>query len=181
MMRRILVALVLSCLASPAFAANYDAAPVVSAHRAGNGGEARASVDIHAPTTRVWTVLSSCANARRFMRDLISCRVLQRGRGWEVREHRIRGWLMHPVMRNVLRVTLTPNRRLAFHRVSGDWARSQGAWTLTPIDNGRGTHVTYHISAAINGPVSVPQATLINGVRRTLSDLRRVSEARAAA
>ena len=154
---------------------------MVSAHRAGNGGEARASVDIHAPPARVWSVLSDCPHARRFMRDLISCRVLQRGHGWEVREHRIRGWLLRPVIRNVLRVTLTPNRRLAFHRVSGDWARSEGAWTLTPVDNGRGTHVTYHISAAINGPVSVPQSTLINGVRRTLSDLRRVSQARAAA
>lgn len=180
-MRRIVVSLALACLASPAFAANYNAAPVVSAHRAGNGGEARASADIHAPPARVWSVLSDCAHARRFMRDLISCRVLQRGHGWEVREHRIRGWLLRPVMRNVLRVSLTPNRRLAFHRVSGDWARSQGAWTLTPIDNGRGTHITYHISAAINGPVSVPQSTLVRGVRTTLADLRRVSEARAAA
>jgi len=180
-MRRILFSLALSCLASPAFAANYDAPPAVTAHRAGNGGEARASVDIHATPARVWSVLSSCAHARRFMRDLLSCRVVQRGHGWEVREHRIRGWLLHPVMRNVLRVTLTPNRRLAFHRVSGDWARSEGAWTLTPIDNGRGTHVSYHITAAINGPVSVPQATLIRGVRTTLTDLRRVSQARAAA
>ncbi len=180
-MRRLFISLAFVFLASPAFAANYNAPPVVTAHRAGNGGEARASVDIHAPPARVWSVLSDCAHARRFMRDLISCRVLERGRGWELREHRIRGWLLRPVMRNVLRVTLTPNRRLAFHRVSGDWARSQGAWTLTPIDNGRGAHVTYHISAAINGAVSVPQSTLINGVRRTLADLRRVSEAPASA
>jgi len=52
---------------------------------------------------------------------------------------------------------------------------------LTPIDNGRGTHVGYRISAAVNGPVSVPRSTLVNGVRTTLADLRRVSEARAAA
>src|SRR5262245_5997923 len=140
-MRPFLLSLALVCFTSSAFAANYDAAPVVTANRAGNGGEARASADIHASPAHVWAVLSDCAHPRRFMRDLISCRVLQRGRGWEVREHRIHGWVLHPIMRNVLRVTLTPNRRLAFHRVSGDWARSQGAWILTPIDNGRGTHV----------------------------------------
>lgn len=180
-MRRVLISLVLGLFASPAFAANYNAPPVVTAHRVGNGGEARASVDIHAPPVRVWSVLSDCAHARRFMRGLISCRVVQRGSGWEVREHRIHGWLLHPVMRNVLRISLTPNRRLAFHRISGDWARSEGAWTLTSIDDGRGTHVAYHINAAVNGPVSVPQATLTNGVRTTLADLRRVAEARAAA
>jgi len=180
-MRCVLISLALGFLVSPAFAANYSAPPVVTAHRVGNGGEARASVDIHASPARVWSVLSDCAHARRFMRDLISCRVLERGRGWEVREHRIHGWLLHPVIRNVLRVTLTPNRRLAFRRISGDWARSEGAWTLTPIDNGRGTHVGYRISAAVNGPVSVPRSTLVNGVRTTLADLRRVSEARAAA
>lgn len=180
-MRSFLISLAFACLATPVLAADYDAAPRVTANRAGNGGEARASVDIHAPPARVWSVLSDCAHARRFMRDLISCRVLHRGSGWEVREHRIRGWLLHPVMRNVLRVSLTPNRRLAFNRVSGDWARSEGVWMLRPIDNGRGTHVTYHIAAAISGPISVPQATLVRGVRTTLADLRRVSEARAVA
>ena len=189
-MRFLLLLLLLTCLvtslAPPALAANASAAnttsaPIVRAHRAGNGGEAFASVDIHAPPARVWSVLSDCAHARRFMRDLISCRVLQRGHGWEVREHRIRGWLLKPVMRNVLRVSLTPIRRLAFRRISGDWARSQGAWTLTPIENGRGTHVAYHISAAIDGPISVPQSRLIAGVRTTLADLRAISEARASA
>jgi uncharacterized protein YndB with AHSA1/START domain len=180
-MRRILIAFALVSLARPTFAQDYSGAPVVAAHRAGNGGEAHASVDIHAPPARVWSVLSDCARAHRFMRDLISCRVLHRGSGWEVREHRIHGWLLHPVMRNVLRISLTPNRRLGFHRISGDWARSEGAWTLTPIDNGRGTHVTYNIAAAIDGPISVPQSTLVRGVRTTLIDLRRVSETRAAA
>lgn len=171
LMRFLFLALML--LATPAAAQNYDAAPVVTAARAGEGGSANASMDVRAPPAAVWAVLADCANARRFMRDLISCRVLERGPGWEIREHRIRGWLLKPVMRNVLRIDLTPNQQLAFRRVEGDWARSQGEWRLAPIDSGRGTRVTYRIEAALDGPVNVPQSTLINGVRNTLVALRR--------
>jgi hypothetical protein len=32
------------------------------------------------------------------------------------------------------RVTLEADRRLAFHSIGGDWARSDGEWRLTPID-----------------------------------------------
>lgn len=172
-MRIILIAAVVAC-AAPASATppQYSATPIVQGHRQGQGGSAHATMDVEAPPAAVWSVLSDCANAGRFMRDLISCRILQRGRNWELREHRIRGWILKPVMRNVLRVELTPNRRLSFRRVEGDWSRSQGAWSLTSIDHGRGTHVDYHIDAALNGPVGVPQSTLLNGVRNTLLALR---------
>ena len=100
--------------------------------------------------------------------------MLERGDGWDVREHRSRGWLLMPTMRNVSRITLEPNRRLSFRLIEGDWSRSDGEWTLTPIDGGRGTHVTYRISAALAGgaPVGIPQSQLINSVRSTLAALR---------
>lgn len=162
----------------PAAAQNYTAAPTVTAQRVGDGGQARASVDVRAPPAAVWAVLIDCANARRFMRDLISCRILDRGEGWEVREHRVRGWVFKPVMRSVARITLTPPRRFAFHRIDGDWSRSEGEWRLTPIDGGRGTHVEYQIDAAIPGPIpaSLSQSRLVRSVRNTLADLRREAE-----
>jgi uncharacterized protein YndB with AHSA1/START domain len=166
-------------LAAPAAAQNNRAPPAVSAHRAGDGGEAQASMDVQAPPAVVWSVLSDCGQARRFMRDLISCRVLDHGQGWDVREHRVHGWILKPVMRNVSRITLEPNHRLAFHRIEGDWTRSEGEWVLTPIDNGRGTHVEYRINAAIAVPIpaALTQARLVARVRSTLADLRRVAEA----
>lgn len=170
-------------LAAPASAQNYEAAPVVNAHRSGDGGAASASMDVRASPEAVWAVLVDCANARRFMRDLISCRILERGPGWEVREHRVRGWLLKPVLRSVSRITLTPNRRFAFSRVDGDWERSEGAWVLTPIDGGRGTRVEYSIDAALPGPIpaGLSRGRLINSVRNTLLDLRREAEAHPAA
>jgi hypothetical protein len=115
------------------------------------------------------------------MRRLISCRVLERGQGWDVREHRVRGWLLKPVLRNVARVDLEPNRRLAFRRVAGDWTRSDGEWVLTPIDGGRGTRVQYHVVADFDGPLpdGASQSLLVRNVRNTLLDLRRLVETRA--
>lgn len=175
---RLVVILAALVFAPCAAAQDYQAVPVVSAARQGDGGEANASMDVNAPPSAVWAVLSDCGRATLFMRSLISCRVLERGNGWDVREHRSRGWPLRPVMRNVSRVTLEPNRRLSFHLIEGDWTRSEGEWTLTPIDGGHGTHVTYHINAAVSGgaPAGISRALLINSVRGTLAALRREAE-----
>lgn len=181
MLKALILALLLFA-AAPASAQNYSAAPAVSAERSGEGGRARASMDVNAPPAAVWSVLSDCAQARRFMRDLISCRVLDSGQGWDVREHRVRGWPLRSVMRNVSRITLDPPHRLAFSRVEGDWTRSEGEWVLTPIDGGRGTHVEYRIDAAIDSPLpaGVSRGFLVNNVRQTLTALRTVVERQSA-
>src|SRR5262245_4658716 len=165
--------------AAPAYAQDYEAAPVVSGQRQGNdGGEAHASMDVRAPPAAVWAILADCPNAPRFMRNLISCRVLDHGDGWEVREHRVRGGPFLGVLRNVSRIMFYPYRRLSFHRIEGDWSRSEGEWRLTPIDGGRGTHVEYEISAAMEGglPPGISQSFLYSSVRHTLTALRREAE-----
>lgn len=173
-MRLLLMLAAVLAVATPAAAQNYHAPPAVSGQREGNGGVARASMDVDAPPSAVWAVLSDCDHAQRFMPDLISCRTLDRGPGWDVREHRVHGWLFRPVMTNVSRITLEPNRRLAFHRMRGDWTRSEGEWRLTPIDGGRGTHVEYEINAEIGVPIpaGITQGRMISSVRNTLAALR---------
>jgi uncharacterized protein YndB with AHSA1/START domain len=171
-------------LAPCAAAQNYEAAPAVSAHRGGDGGGvAEASMDVDAPPGAVWSILSDCSKARSFMRNLLSCRVLEQGDGWDVREHRSRGWPFRPVLSNISRITLEPDRRLSFRLIEGDWTRSDGEWMLTPIDGGRGTHVTYRIDAALSGglPAGISQSLLISSVRGTLVALRREAERHPAA
>lgn len=177
-MRLVLAFLALMLMSPSALAQDYAAAPVVDARRVGDGGEARASMDVDAPPSVVWSILSDCGQARKFMRNLLSCRVLQRGDGWDVREHRSRSWLLMPTLRNVSRITLEPNRRLSFHLIEGDWSRSDGEWTLAPIDGGRGTHVTYRIDAALAGgiPAGISRSALVSSVRSTLAALRREAE-----
>lgn len=172
---RALIVLAMLLFSPVAAAQDYESAPEVNARRVGDGGEVGASMDVAAPPSAVWAVLSDCGQARRFMRRLISCRVLQQGEGWDVREHRVRGWVLKPVMRNVSRIELETNRRLSFHRIEGDWSRSDGEWVLTPIDDGRGTRVEYRISAAIDGPLppGLSQSLLVGNVRGMLNALRR--------
>jgi len=174
-----LVLFLTALMTAPVAAAqDYQSAPAVNARRAGDGGEAYASMDVRAPPAAVWSVLADCSQARRYMARLISCRILERGEGWEVREHRVRGWPLRPALRNVSRLDFTPNRLLTFAAIEGDWTRSYGEWRLTPIDGGHGTRVEYRLDAALAGglPPSLSQASLIDTVRRTLVALRRESE-----
>ena len=176
-MRLAILTLVL-LLAPPAAGQDYEAAPAVALHRDGDGSTARASMDVRAAPEAVWDLISDCRHARRLMEELLSCRVLEQGEGWQVREHRVRGWLFRPVLRNVARVELHPYSRLSFRRVAGDWTRSDGEWVLTPIDDGRGTHVEYRVAAELNTlfPASITGSELRKRVRATLNALRREAE-----
>ena len=113
---KLVLALTVAALASPALAAGgFDAAPTVSAQaEGGSAGVIRAAMDVAAPPAVVWRVLSDCAAAPRYMPRLLSCKTLERDPAgkWDVREHRLEGNALKPVMRNVFRTTLEPPRRL---------------------------------------------------------------------
>ncbi len=154
----------------------YDAAPVVTITReADTAGAVHASLDIAATPATVWAVLLDCAQAPRFMPRLISCQVISRDGGSEVREHRLKGPIFKPVLRNRFRIDLTPQRQIAFRTLEGDWKRSDGQWRLSPIDGGKGTHIDYEIHAAtrIPAPASMVRAAVAKGQPEALQALRR--------
>lgn len=186
MLRLALLSLPLTLMAAPAALAQaYSAAPVVHAEASGgSAASVRAEMDVAAPPSVVWQTLTDCEHATRFMPKLISCKVLQTGPGgrWEIREHRLKGGLFKPQMRNVFRADFTPNRRLAFHRVAGDWKKSEGEWRLSPVAGGKGTHVSYRTEVAVNGPVPVGlvRSAVAKGMPEAMLALRREAVARAA-
>lgn len=182
-MKALVFGMAMLVTASAASAQEYAKPPVVNAKAEPGltGGSVNASIDIEAPPSAVWSALTDCAGAPRFMPKLISCRILNKGPGWEEREHRIKGPFFKPVMTSQFRADMQTERSIAFHRTGGDWKRSQGEWRLTPLAGGKGTHVTYQISAAINGPApsGMVRSSIASGVREALLALRKESMARA--
>ena len=176
---RLTVLLLALAAATPVLAGDFTAKPAVSVRAEGDGGAASASVDIAAPPSAVWAALTDCAGYPRYMPGVVSCRIVSRGPGWEVREQKIRGLPLMKPLTNIFRADLTPPSRFSFHRVGGDWKRSEGEWRLTAIPGG--THVTYEIHVAMAGaaPAGLVRSSVASGLPRSLEALRKESLARA--
>ena len=145
----------------------YDGPPQVSVDVEPGGGAAafvRASIDINAPPSAVYATLFECTDAPRFTPNLISCKVVTRGPGWEEREHRSKGPIFHPVVVNRFRLDYVKDQHLSFKRTGGDWKRSDGEWRLTPLAGGKATHLTYTMHFAIDAPI--PAKALRDGIAK---------------
>lgn len=166
-------------LGVPAFAADFDAVPTVAVRAEGDGGAASARVDIAAPPSAVWAALTDCAGYPRYMPGVISCRIVSRGPGFEVREQKIRSLPLMKPLTNIFRADLTPPSRFKFQRVGGDWKRSEGEWRLTAVPGG--THVSYEIHVAMNGaaPAGLVRSSVASSLPRSLEALRKEALRRA--
>ncbi len=152
--------------------------PVVSLSPAPHDEASRihAAVDIGAPQAAVWSIMTNCAGAARFVPGLESCRVLERdpeGR-WDIREHRIRwAWFM-PKVRSVFRTDYDPPKGLRFRRVAGTLRRNEGEWRLTPRAGGT-TRVSYDATLAASVPA--PDFMIEQALRRDIATvLRRLKQ-----
>ncbi len=130
----------------------------------------------------VWTVLTDCALATRFVPHLESCRIVERdpdGR-WDVREN-ISNPPILPRVRTVVRNDFKVGRNYAFtyRLVSGDMRLSDGRWSLEAGDGG--TLVLYEARIAPNVPA--PLFLIRNAISHDFPEMFRrlgaLSEARA--
>lgn len=144
----------------------------------------RAAVDIAAPPSTVWAVMTDCRLASRLIADLASCTVLQgdQRHGWDVRDQFSRGNLFLPDIHNVVRSEYTPYSLIRFQKAGGNLKIEDGEWRLESIDGGAGTRVIYinRVKADILVPAPLVRAGLRGSTPKVLLALRRESLAAAA-
>lgn len=142
----------------------------------GDGALIQAAIDIPAPAEKVWRTMTDCRNAMKMITSLTSCKVLQQGPGWDIREQITRGGPLLPTIRNVYRSDYEPYRRIRFQRVDGDLKTMKGEWGLLPLNGGKGTRVTYenHMSVRILAPPPLVRAGLRKDTPKVLENLRRL-------
>ncbi len=135
-----------------------------------------ASIDIAAAPATVWSVVTDCNRAPKYVPNLESCRIVKRdptGK-WEMRESIMNVTLL-PRIHSLSRAEFEPGRRMSFTRAGGDMRISDGEWRLEPLARGKATRLTYNAVLALNFPVPrflLDQAaerdfpTLLKGIER---------------
>jgi uncharacterized protein YndB with AHSA1/START domain len=142
----------------------------------GEAARIHAAIDIPASPERIWKAMTDCSYAAKLVTNVTRCRVLQSGAGWDIREHVTRGNMLLPTLRNVFRSDYEPYKRIRFRRVDGDLKAMEGEWTMTALDGGGWTRVTYQnrLAAKILAPPVVVRAGLRKDTPKVLVNLRNV-------
>jgi uncharacterized membrane protein len=138
----------------------------------GDATQIRAAIDIPAPAKAIWSIMTNCAHAMRFVPGLESCRVLERdpkGR-WEIIDHEISWMWFLPRIHSVFRADYDPPKRLRFHRIAGTLKRNEGEWQLTALPTGE-TRVSY--DAVLAASIPAPDFMVQNALRRDIATVLR--------
>lgn len=143
----------------------------------GTTGIIHGVIDIAAPKSAVWAVMTDCARTGRLIANA-TCRVVSGDyrAGTDIREQITKGNFIFPAMSNVFRSDYDAQSRIRFRRTSGDFRTLEGEWRLEAIDAAT-TRVIYVNRLAVNLPI--PSALMREGLRRdvpkVLLNLRRES------
>jgi ribosome-associated toxin RatA of RatAB toxin-antitoxin module len=134
-------------------------------------GSVRAAISIPAASTAIYSAMTSCAEALRYVPRLTFCHVRETAadRSTQLIEHVVDyGWYL-PAQRYTFRAHYTPTQRIAFELVSGDLRELRGVWTLTPNATGTATIVTYEVR--IQPKARVPRWLVRRSLKRELPAL----------
>lgn len=139
-------------------------------------GRAFAAIDIPAPPEAVFAALTDCARVKVYVKNLVSCRVVQRDPkgAWEVRETVMRISVAMPDFRAVARVEFSRPQQIRFKQIEGNFDYAEGQWDLMPFREGRMTRVFYRVRAGTSMPIPefVIQSMIETEVPETLKALR---------
>jgi len=131
----------------------------------------QAAILLDAPAERIWDVMVDCEGAPGFVPGLRECKVVERGDGWEVLQHRVRISSLLPQVTYRFRATYRRPERIDFVRTSGDLKAMEGSWVLVPVEDGRRTVVRY--SVYLDPGFLAPQWLVRQALRHDLPDLLR--------
>jgi ribosome-associated toxin RatA of RatAB toxin-antitoxin module len=133
--------------------------------------QVRASISIHATPERIWSVLTNCGDAVKFVPGLVKCTVVQRAAddSWERVRHVLRYSWYVPRLSYEFRADLRRPSRVDFERTGGDLDTLKGSWDLRA--HGGTTEVIYEARSQLG--FWVPQWLVRLAVKRDLPKMMR--------
>lgn len=143
----------------------------VSVDPTGQSGHAQAMVTIRAARSIVWSLLSSCANARKLVPGLVDCTVIETApdHSWQLIRHVIAySWYVPRVEITFLAEYRYPNR-ISMTRVSGDLRVFESSWDL----EGEGESTIARYSLALAPSFWVPRWLVRTALRHDLPKMLR--------
>ena len=144
----------------------------------------RGAVDIKAEPDRVWAVVVDCSQARRLLPFVKTCRVVEEGPNWDIREHVIDYGLFAPRVTSRFRSDYAEDHILSFHCVEGgDLKECAGEWRLEPVGDDGTLRLTYEnrLVMPFKAPMGTVKRLLRRDVLKGLRGLRQMAAGRTAA
>jgi ribosome-associated toxin RatA of RatAB toxin-antitoxin module len=120
---------------------------------------------------RVWKVVSDPEKLMKEESKVRKVKVLSRTANKQNVEFTVLMTRLFPPFNYVLLQELSPPSLLTFHRVSGSFRDIDGAWRLTPVEDGTKTILSYTLKLDA-GPL-IPQALLMGAVKSDLPNMMR--------
>jgi hypothetical protein len=146
-----------------------------------SSGLIHAAVDVRAPASRIWALLTDCAEAPRLVTFIKACRVVDGpgpAGGWDLREDQIQPAFFLPPLRALFRSEFEGERRIRFRCTSASQLKlCEGEWRLEPTPDGA-VRVTY--ASAVAAPYPLPDFIIRTVLAAEMADSMRTLRRRAA-
>ena len=146
-----------------------------------SSGLIHAAVDVHAPASRIWALLTDCAEAPRLVAFIKACRLVEGpgpAGGWDLREDQIQPAFFLPPLRALFRSEFEGERRIRFRCTSGSQLKvCDGEWRLEATPDGA-VRVTY--ASAVASPYPLPDFVIRTVLAAEMADAMRTLRRRAA-
>jgi hypothetical protein len=150
----------------------------VSLDPTAQSGRASAVVRIRASREVVWSLLSSCANAKKLVPGLVECRVMESApdHSWQLIRHVISYSWYVPRVDFVFRADYRYPERISMTRVSGDLRVFESSWDLETDGEFTVAHYSLALAPGFWVPRWLVRAALRHDLPRTLRALRTLAE-----